>query len=72
MPNYYINRNARQSGEHEIHKEGCHYLNHILNKELLGEFQSGLDAIKKAKENYKIVDGCFYCSHDFHKIKNNQ
>jgi hypothetical protein len=69
MPNYYINKIARPTGEHEIHKEGCHYLNHILNKELLGEFKNGMEAAEKAKEIYKIVNGCYFCSHDFHKIK---
>ena len=63
---YFVNKNAQSTGEHEVHAEGCSYMPEILNREDLGYFENCKDAIKKARECYKDVDGCFYCCNECH------
>ena len=65
MGDYYVNNNAQASGEHEVHKEDCKWM--PINKQYLGNFNNCHEAIKKAKEYYPNVDGCFYCSNECHK-----
>ena len=41
MINYYLNLNAQSNGDHEVHKETCHYYYMYksgYNFELLGAF----------------------------------
>lgn len=59
---YYVNKNAQSTGEHEVHAEPCSYMPAPANRQYLGYFDSCRDAIKKAKEFYNNVDGCYYCS----------
>lgn len=67
MPNYYVNNNAQTTGEHEVHQEGCEYLQIAVSKKFLGFFIRCSDAIKEAKKYYSNVDGCKYCSSECHK-----
>ena len=66
MASYYVNENPQPNGEHEVHKEGCDYLKLVVNKKYLGDFNNCLDAVRKAREIYDKVDGCFYCSYECH------
>ncbi|MAT56849.1 MAG: hypothetical protein K8F60_10565 [Melioribacteraceae bacterium] len=69
MPNYYVNKNAQSTGEHEVHEESCSKLPHYENRIHLGYFFKCEDAVKKAKEIIKNaeVDGCKICSSACHK-----
>ena len=50
MPKYYVNKNAQDNGDHEVHKEGCSYMPSEENKKYLGEFTNCHDAVEAAKE----------------------
>lgn len=58
---YYVNKNAQPTGEHEVHQASCIYLPHPNNLLYLGSFTNCADAVKKAGEYYSNVDGCYYC-----------
>ena len=64
MPKYYVNDNAQDTGEHEVHEEGCTWLELTESKTYLGEFPSCHGAVEKAKDYYDDVDGCAYCCPD--------
>lgn len=59
--NYYVNKNAQPTGEHEVHRSDCRWLPEMYNRIHLGAFTNCADAIRKAKEYYTNVDGCYYC-----------
>jgi hypothetical protein len=61
MDYYYVNKNAQSTGEHEVHKSSCNYLPDPNNRIGLGYFSNCADAVKKAREYYTNVDGCYYC-----------
>jgi len=66
MAEYYVNKNAQLTGEHEVHTSTCPYLPDQNNRLYLGTFYSCNDAIVEAKKYYSNVDGCFYCSKECH------
>lgn len=66
MIQYYVNKIAQNTGEHEVHRSGCTYLPKEENRIYLGSFNNCADAIKKAKEFYSNVDGCYFCCKDCH------
>lgn len=61
MDQYYVNKNAQPTGEHEVHKEGCAYLPSVVNRTYLGSFSTCQEAIQKARTFYSNVDGCYFC-----------
>lgn len=61
MDYYYVNKNEQPTGEHEVHKDGCRFMPAPENRIYLGYFSDCSDAVKKAKEYYREVDGCYYC-----------
>ncbi len=62
MAGYYVNNNAQENGDHEVHKKGCSWLDLVVSKEYLGEFSSCHGAVAKAKrDHYAKSDGCAYC-----------
>jgi hypothetical protein len=66
MYNYYVNKNAQENGDHEVHKSGCERMPEVENRKYLGYFSNCQDAVCKAKEIYPRSNGCFYCSKDCH------
>ncbi|MFG0252404.1 MAG: hypothetical protein ACF8NJ_05965 [Phycisphaerales bacterium JB038] len=66
MPSYYVNKNAQANGDHEVHRTGCSYLPERENRVYRGEFQSCGPAVRKAREHYQQVNGCYYCSRECH------
>lgn len=64
--NYYVNKNAQPTGEHEVHNSSCSYLPDVDNRIYLGNFSNCKDAVHEAKKYYTNVDGCYYCSRDCH------
>jgi hypothetical protein len=67
MDYYYVNRNAQASGEHEVHKNTCANLPDTRNLIGLGYFFNCADAVRKAREYYTNVDGCYYCCPACHR-----
>jgi len=65
---YYVNDNPQaNSGDHEVHKDGCAWLVLAVRKTYLGYFTNCKEAIAKAKTVYAQVDGCAYCCKECHK-----
>jgi hypothetical protein len=62
MPNYYVNSNAQpNSGDHEVHENGCTQGADPENQVPLGVFPSCHGAVAKAKLTYSTANGCAYC-----------
>ena len=40
MARYYVNDNAQNNGDHEVHTTGCPYLPMIVSKAFLGSYSS--------------------------------
>jgi hypothetical protein len=59
---YYVNRNAQQSGDHEVHTTTCKHGAQEQNRLYLGRFASCEDAVRAAREHYRQSDGCAYCA----------
>ena len=66
MTAYYVNRNAQDNGDHEVHETGCKYFPHSENAEYLGDYKSCESAVLEAKIRGYKANGCFYCSKDCH------
>jgi len=64
MALYYVNKNAQDNGDHEVHTADCTYLPSDHNKQYLGTFSNCRDAVRKAREFYSRVNGCYYCSRE--------
>ena len=63
---YYVNRVAQPTGEHEVHNSNYKYLPEGKNRIYLGSFTNCNEVVKKAKEYYLDVDGCYFCSRACH------
>lgn len=63
---YYVNKNAQTTGEHEVHAASCRYLPLPEDRIYLGNFSNCTDAVKEARKLYTDVDGCFYCCYPCH------
>lgn len=66
MASYYVNRNAQNNGDHEVHGSGCSYMPDAANLQYLGDFNSCRDAVRAARNYYSQTNGCFYCSYECH------
>lgn len=62
MAAYYVNKYAQADGDHEVHRQGCSLMPAAANRLYLGDFESCVPAIKRAKATYEYCDGCYYCS----------
>lgn len=66
MASYYVNKNAQDNGDHEVHTTGCSYFPKPENRIYLGDFSSCGPAVKKAEKHYNQVNGCYYCANPCH------
>ena len=66
MAYYYVNKNAQDNGDHEVHTSGCSYLPSAGNRQPLGEFSSCHGAVLEAKKYYNQCNGCYYWSNACH------
>lgn len=66
MARYYVNRNAQSNGDHEVHRTGCSRLPDQQNRVSLGDHIACNSAVRKARNYYQQVNGCYYCSRDCH------
>jgi hypothetical protein len=66
MASYYVNKNAQDNGDHEVHTSVCSFLPEIANRLYLGEFSNCQDAVREAAKYYNDVDGCYYCAYACH------
>jgi hypothetical protein len=65
---YYVNTKAQEdSGDNEVHKEGCTWMPAAENRTYLGEFDACKGAVDEAKKTYPdTANGCNTCSNDCH------
>lgn len=63
---YYVNKNAQENGDHEVHVSGCAFIPSVENRIYLGEFSKCQDAVREAKRYYVNVNGCYYCCNSCH------
>ena len=66
MAYYYVNQNAQENGDHEVHRSGCTWLPNLENRTYLGNFTSCGPAVTEARRHYTQVNGCYYCSNLCH------
>ncbi|NQT88690.1 hypothetical protein HQ560_18130 [bacterium] len=58
---YYVNENAQQNGDHEVHEQGCKFMPKRENQLFLGEFPSCHGAVRTAKVFDPKANGCIHC-----------
>lgn len=66
---YYLNKNAQETGEHEVHEAKCEWLPEEQNCLTVGECVDGNDAVETAKILYPkvaVIDGCEHCAPEAH------
>lgn len=66
MARYYVNKNAQENGDHEVHKDGCYWLVLVNDKLDLGHHSHCSTAVVEAKKTYEQSNGCARCSSDCH------
>ena len=61
---YYVNKTAQKdSGDYEVHKEGCYWLSLAKDTEYLGDFENCYGAVIEAKNRgYKTANGYVHCA----------
>lgn len=62
MPQYFLNNTAQSNGDHEVHKEGCIYLQFVVSKTNLGYHDNCSSAVTAARVIHRTADGCKTCS----------
>lgn len=63
---FYVNKNAQLNGDHEVHRITCNWLPDVENRIYLGDFETSQEAVRKAREYYTHVNGCYYCCPESH------
>lgn len=66
MALYYVNKNAQNNGDHEVHKSGCSWMPDKDNRIFLGDFTNCFGAVREAKKHYIKSNGCYHCSNECH------
>jgi hypothetical protein len=66
MPNYYVNTNAQNNGDHEVHESTCAWMPEAQHRLHLGTFTTCAPAVKEARRTYPLSNGCYYCSEACH------
>lgn len=72
MDNYYVSKQARDNGDHEVHKSGCRYMPLERYAIALGRFSHSVEALNEAKELFPKANGCFYCCFTCHSDADRQ
>lgn len=66
MKRYYVNNNPQANGDHEVHEEGCYWLNQAISVKDLGHHNNCNSAVREARKTYTKANGCYTCSNDCH------
>ncbi|MYA31830.1 MAG: hypothetical protein F4Y31_11420 [Gammaproteobacteria bacterium] len=64
---YYVNKNAQESGDHEVHTSACNFLPSPEFRIYLGRSTNCREAVAEAWNHYHRVDGCYHCSTACHR-----
>ena len=63
---YYVNDNAQNNGDHEVHTDQCSFLPAAANRTYLGYFTNCKQAVGEARKKHSQVNGCYYCCNPCH------
>lgn len=72
MPDFIINKNSQDNGDHEVHNMSrqCSHLPLAINQIRLGNFSTCHEAIAHAKRLYpsnaRNINGCYWCAKECH------
>lgn len=67
MKRYYVNKDAKiQDGQHEVHHEDCENLSNEAYNIYLGEFNTCIGALARAKRIFPGSNGCRTCCNFCH------
>ena len=67
MRDYYVNKNAQETGDHHVHTRDCSFLPGAEMRIYLGQFTRCRAAVAKARNYFSRVDGCYHCSTACHR-----
>lgn len=59
---YYVAVRTQINEYHAVHKEGCPFLPEDGKRIYLGEFSSGMEAVKESQSHFSKSKGCIFCS----------
>jgi hypothetical protein len=62
VAHYFVHKNARINGDHEVHREDCRHLPQAIHRVSLGFFSNCQYAMREAKKHFDQVNGCTQCS----------
>ncbi len=62
MAQYFVNRNAQNNGDHEVHVSSCVFLPALQNRLDLGQHLTCVTAVRQARNTYPQSNGCRTCS----------
>ncbi len=63
---FYVNKNAQQNGDHEVHCSTCSWLPDVENRIYLGDFVTSQAAVREARKYYSQANGCYHCCPESH------
>ncbi|WP_022673999.1 hypothetical protein [Novosphingopyxis baekryungensis] len=68
MPEFIVNRNAQNNGDHEVHEKDSHCANYpiLANRMPLGWHAGCTSAVTEAKKTYPQSNGCAICAKACH------
>jgi len=66
MSRYYVNNTAQANGDHEVHAQGCYWLQQATSTRDLGEHLYCQSAVAVAKAIYPTANGCATCAPSCH------
>lgn len=66
LQHYYVNDNAQENGDHEVHVYGCTFLDLAESVSKLGQHDGCITAVTEAMKLYSQSNGCFYCCKTCH------
>jgi hypothetical protein len=58
---YFVRIKPQLMGINSVHKEGCPFMPDIEDRIYLGEYSSGLEALREAKLYFSEVSCCCFC-----------
>ena len=63
---FYVNQNAQNNGDHEVHRATCSWLPESENCQYLGDLATSQEVVREARKYYNQVNGCYYCCPETH------
>ena len=66
MSRYYVNNQRQANGDHEVHVQGCYWLQLASSTTDLGDHHSCHTAVAAARRIYPTANGCAFCSSACH------